>query len=164
MGFSWTSILVGDIELDDIIDEIQTNIETVYSDLLLGAPSWTNLPVNAGDFVKNAQFVEIRNKVDYADDMNYCRQHNAAHDSTFDNDINTGVDSGDNIGYDASYDLSYDSSHDKSEDASAISGYDSIDYGSNYSTDDAGYDSSDDIGAKSGDNGDYNSGFEANVY
>jgi len=130
MGFSWTSIIVGDITLDDIIDEIQTNVETVYSDLALDPPSWTELPVNVEDLEETADYQDIRTKIDYADDMNYCHSHNTDHDGADNADADASVYTGQNTGYDSGYKAGVDSNYDSDVKSTHNSSVDSAHKGS----------------------------------
>jgi len=124
MGFSWTPIEVGDEILAAHINEVKTNLDSLYDDLQLSHYNFVELPVNVGDEIKRDQFNEMRAATDYADDMNYCRAHKATYHGTVDNDVNTGVDNTDKIGYDSSYDSGYDSALDGTVDGTDDYGYD----------------------------------------
>ena len=85
MGFVWTPITQGVTKIiDDHIDEIQTSINTVYTDYGLAPYGWVELPVNAGDYITHDQFQEIRDALD------------DAHDSRCDADDDS-MDSGDDV-------------------------------------------------------------------
>lgn len=121
MGYSWTSISTGDIIRASHFNEFKTNIDSLYSDLELPAPSWTYLPVAAKDIGINERLKEVREKVDYADDMNYCRNDNTSHDINVDNSEHSSYCTGYNYGVDGAYDSGINSGDD--------AGYDITDNG-----------------------------------
>lgn len=173
MGFGWTAISVGDVLLDDIIDQIQTNVNTVYSDLELSEYSWLELPVDAGDEIDDADFQEIRDAIDYADDQNSCRNHDASYNAAdnataksgddataytgVDNPHNSTVYGSQDNGYDSSYNNGVDAAHDSSVQGTNRSGVDTGHDSTVHSGEDSGVDSSHEASAVGTyDTGNYN--------
>jgi len=99
MGYSWTSINKGDKILADHWNEVKTNLDDLYNDLQLSQYSWVNFPVASGQIIKYDHLSELRDATDYADDMNYCREHDASQDITINNDEHTGYYSGEDSPY-----------------------------------------------------------------
>ena len=131
MGFSWTNIVQYVTEVKAAhINQVKTNVDSVYTDLELSAYNWLYLPVSVGDEMQHEDFKEMRDAIDYADDMNYCRSHNASymgtdytdHRGTVYTGENTGYDSGYLAGVDGNYDSGYDSAHKSYAKASVQSG------------------------------------------
>ncbi len=137
MGFVWTPItqLVTEVAAAHQ-NEIKTNVDIVYSDLALPPYGWVYLPAVVDEEIVYEDFKEMRDAIDYADDMNYCRSHDTSynvddkathratvhssqktgHDSTHDvgvdGDYDSGVHSGEKSEYQASYNSGVDSGHD----------------------------------------------------
>ena len=127
MGYSWTSISKGDKILTDHWNEIKNNLDDLYSDLQLSSWDWEYFPVSLGSLIKYDHLSELRDATDYADDQNYCRDHNGTYNvtvldgedvsflsgdfgtyynnqhTTYKNDHNTGYDSGDDSTYESSH-------------------------------------------------------------
>lgn len=131
MGFSWTPINVGDKTKADHYNEVKTNIDTVYSDLALTPRSWTEFPVSVSNHIRSAESQELRTAIDYADDQNYCRDHNGTYHAPVDSVDKEGVDasydlaiySGEETGYNPVHDAGIDSDHDEGYDANHCPGY-----------------------------------------
>jgi len=142
MGFDWTSIGTGSTIRVTEFNEFKTNVDTLYGDLELDAPSWTYLPVAASDVGIEGILKEVRTKTDYADDMNSCRNDNVSHDATVDtgDDVTDHatydgtVDTGDETGVDNSYDVDYKATYDFGVDATNNGSYDSDDNYNVYAT------------------------------
>lgn len=67
-------------------------MDDLYSKLSLSPYNWVELPVTADvDEFENADFQEMRDAVDYADDMNYCREHDAAYNVSVNSPYDSGV-------------------------------------------------------------------------
>lgn len=98
MGFAWTPITQGVTKIiDDHIDEVQAAINTVYTDYGLAPFAWVELPVNADDFITNAQFQEIRDALDFAHGSRCVADDDvvdAGDDVTVDDSEDTGVHDG----------------------------------------------------------------------
>lgn len=170
MAFTWSeNVSVGaSIDAADV-NEIKTNLDTIYSDLGIDrdgctGAGWSELPVSSGDAIANAQFQEMRDVTDYAD-TNKCPSDNATYQSTEYTTEDSGYESYYNYGYDSSDDNSVDSGYNSNEntgenatyDASAEGTYNSTEYGTvdspynstEYTTEDSGYNSSYDNGYNS---------------
>lgn len=97
MGFSWTSISTGQIISEAEFIEIRNNINTVLSSL---NTSWTWTNTADGGFVIGAAFTnELRDAVDYADEMNYCRTENITENTTYQGTADNLEDSTNDSGY-----------------------------------------------------------------
>jgi len=148
MGYSWTSIGTGSTIRITEFNEFKTNIDSLYGDLELDAPTWTYLPVVAKDVGVDSILKETRTKTDYADDQNYCRNDNATHDATIHVDENTGY----NYGYETGVDEAYNNAEDTGENIGHDATYDGTVYNSHYPYADSDYDLSHDDTVESGDN------------
>lgn len=128
MGFSWTNIIRYVTEIAAAhINQVKTNVDSVYTDLELTAYNWLYLPVSVGDEIQHEDFKEMRDAIDYADNMNYCRSHDVSYMGADDavarrtvyTGEKTGVDSthratvysGQNSGYDSWYKSAYKNDH-----------------------------------------------------
>ena len=100
MGFSWTTISVGDEVTAAVAAEFRTHLNTLFSDLSLTTYSWTQSVPTQDQIIPAAQFTEFKTATDYADDMNYCRGHDAIHYTTH----NGSQDSGRQTSHNASHD------------------------------------------------------------
>lgn len=156
MGFSWTPLVQFVTEIKAAHqNQIKTNIDTVYTDLELSAYGWAYLPVNIGDEILHEHHKEMRDAIDYADDMNYCRAHNTGYDGADDAVDRATVYSGQNTGYDSGYQAGVDEGHKYSVDNDYHSSY--------HSGQKSGYDSSYNAGVDSSNYITHKSGFESNV-
>lgn len=145
MGFSWTSITQYVTEVAAAHqNEIKANVDIVYSDLALSQYDWQYLPVNVDEEFLHEDFKEMRDAIDYADDMNYCRSHDTGyntddqavhratvhsgqktgHDSTHDVGVDGDYDSGVHSGQKSEYQASYNSGVDEGHDTTVYSDYD----------------------------------------
>jgi len=111
MGFTWTTISVGELVKASHLNEIYDAVNTVTS----------------------ALGVAMRDAIDYAYDNNQCSAHNSGYDVTIDANDYVTVDSVDYGADDSSADNGYDSNYD-----STIDSTDRVTY---YSDNDAGVDS-----------------------
>jgi hypothetical protein len=98
MGYSWISVTADDVNQDEIFDEIHANIDSVLSSLEASAAwPWT-YDAESGLKIDNTHMSEIELAVEYADSINYCRDHN-----------NSNV-----VGDEAAHNHNYKSVHDNS--------------------------------------------------
>lgn len=145
MGFSWTPITQFVTEIAAAHqNEIKANVDIVYSDLALSQYGWVYLPVSTDEEMLHEHFQEMRDAIDYADDMNYCRSHDtgynaddkATHRATVYSSEKTGYDSTDDIGVDGAYDSgiqgSYNAGVDEGYDSQVYSGEDVSEDGYDY--------------------------------
>ncbi|MHA1286999.1 MAG: hypothetical protein ACTSPB_06285 [Candidatus Thorarchaeota archaeon] len=174
MGFEWQeSIKPGSGNSQAIMKELKDNIDAVYSDLQLSPFSWTSL----ADTEKITQIdeddiKELRDAIDYADDMNYCRSHDATYFVTYYDDEHSTYRSSYDAGVDTGYNVTYYNDEHTSVLSSENSGYDAT-YNSNvlgghdetvYSTADANYKGTYHSGVDSGDKGYYCSTDKSTYY
>lgn len=112
MGFSWTPITQYITEIAAAHqNEIKENIDIVYSDLDLSQYGWEYLPVNVDDEMLHEHFQEMRDAIDYADDMNYCRSHDTGYNADDDAIARGVVYTAQNSGYDSGYKAGVDGSY-----------------------------------------------------
>lgn len=123
MGFSWTNIIQHETEIAAAhINQVKTNVDSVYTDLELPAYGWAYLPVSVGDEIQHEDFKELRYAIDYADNMNYCRSHNVSYMGADDAVARGTVYTAQNSGYDSGYKAGVDSNYDSGVDGSYQSG------------------------------------------
>lgn len=104
MAFAWTPIGAGTIHLKSHIQEVKNNTNTLYSKLQLSPFAWSYLAnVDALTTIESEHYQEMRNAVDYAHDMNYCRAYDASDNGTIDSTNRATVNSGYNGSIYSSY-------------------------------------------------------------
>lgn len=149
MGFDWTAITQNvTIILAAHQNEIRTNINTVYDDLELDHYAWVYLPVDIGEEIDDADFQEMRDAIDFADEQNTCRNHDVAYDlddnaiaeTGDDGIVHTGADSNYNPGYDGTNNPGVDTDYDSSVDGTNRVGVDTGHDSTVYSGEDSGVD------------------------
>ncbi|MHA1286143.1 MAG: hypothetical protein ACTSPB_01945 [Candidatus Thorarchaeota archaeon] len=129
MGFTWVqSIKPGAGSSQAIMKELKDNVDAVYSDLQLSPFNWSEL----ADTEKITQIdeddiKELRDAIDYADDMNYCREHDATYYVTYHDDENTTYEAANDAGIDGTYYTTYDNDEHVTVKSGDNSGYDSTD-------------------------------------
>jgi len=92
MAYTWTTVTSGSTLIqDEIMDEIHSYLNSLYSELELDPHSWG---YNASEDMKedDTYMSEIKTAIEYADEMNYCRTHYAEHRSLDLSDYNAGKD------------------------------------------------------------------------
>jgi len=149
MGFSWSTINVGELVKASHLNEIYDAVNTVTSALGVATFNWQIFPTSPGQTVSWEVFDELRDAIDYAYDNNLCSAHNAGYDVTIDANDYVTVDSVDYGSDDSAADSGYDSNFD-----STIDGTDRVSY---YSDHDSGVDSTYNVSVRDGDNSGYNS-------
>jgi len=125
MGFTWTTINVGELVKASHLNEIYDAVNTVTSALGVATFTWQIFPTSPGQTVTWEVFDELRDAIDYAYDNNQC--------STIDANDYVTVDSVDYGSDDGAADSGYDSNFD-----GTIDGTDRTSY---YSDNDSGVDS-----------------------
>lgn len=99
MGFVWNDVSAGQ-DIDDADpDEMVTNLDTIYAALGINYPAcagaaWVEQPVNAGDPVMGADYDELQDRTDFADD-NKCPLYYGTNQADEKNVQETGYNSGD---------------------------------------------------------------------
>ena len=152
MAFTWTTINVNDIIRADHINEVKTNLDTLFS--WEGVTwSWQYLPVSAGQMITDEVFQELRNATDYADD-NKCLTDNATHDAT----VNSTNDSTVNSTYNGGDDTTNNTTENTSYYTGDNSPHDTTVNGTNNVSENTGYNSAEDSGDNAGDYSGYDSG------
>jgi len=147
MGFSWTTITQYVTELAAAHqNEIKANVDIVYSDLDLSQYDWEYLPVSVDEENLHEHFKEMRDAVDYADDMNYCRSHDTGYNADDQAVHRATVYSSQKTGYDATHDVGVDGTYDSGVHSGEKSDYQ------------ASYNSGVDVGHDTTVYGDYNNG------
>ena len=116
MGFSWSTVLVGDKATDGIFQELCDNLDTLYSNLELSAHSWVNIPTT-GQNITATLVTEIRSVTDNADDQNKCRTHYADHDAAYQDGEKTTHWLNHNSNDQETHDSGIDITHDVGEDS-----------------------------------------------
>ena len=126
MGFSWTNIIRHETEVAAAhINQVKTNVDSVYTDLELSAYNWLYLPVGVGDEIQHEDFKEMRDAIDYADNMNYCRSHDVSYMGADDEVARGVVYTAQNSGYDSGYKAGVDGAYRATVYSTQKSGYDS---------------------------------------
>ncbi|MFA6437578.1 MAG: hypothetical protein WC242_05305 [Candidatus Paceibacterota bacterium] len=149
MAFSWQQNINAESSIDnEDINEIQTNLDTIYTFLGItrtecaSGAGWTELPVSGGEtppasFIESTQIQQLRDVADYADD-NWCASYDAS--------VNSTVYSTHNPTNLAIHNTTYNSGDESSVNSSADSLYKSLHYVSNNSTHEATYKNINDSG------------------
>jgi len=128
MGFSWTEIVQYETEIAAAhINQVKTNVDSVYADLELPAYNWAYLPVGVGDEIQHEDFKEMRDAIDYADNMNYCRSHDVSYMGADDAVARGTVYTSQKSGYDSGYKAGVDGNYDSGIKSGYNSGYNSGD-------------------------------------
>jgi hypothetical protein len=124
MAFSWTTVNDGTIISGAQWNEVQTNADTLISNLGLAPYGWSELPVTQGvSKFEPAEVTDLRAALDYAHDNNTCSAENETHDSS--------INSGENTVYDEAVYISvYEANYTTKEDAEFsddnVTRYDSV--------------------------------------
>lgn len=125
MGYAWDPVIQNVTEIAAAhVNQINTNFNSLYTDLELSSYSWAFSPVSVGDQIDFEEWNEFRVAADYADDQNYCRSHDASYNGGDDATARGTVLSGENTGYDAIDDTGVDATYNASVLADEKSGYD----------------------------------------
>jgi len=140
MGYTWTSVSAGDKILADHWNEIKTNLDSLYSDLDLNTRNWVNFPVSQGSLIKYDHLSELRDATDYADDQNYCRDHDATYNVTVNDGEDATYNSGDKGTYNNNANSGVDNDHHSTYKGTVNSTYHSSDKGADH---DSGHNSVD---------------------
>ena len=142
MGFTWTPITANQTKIQHAhYKELKQNIDVVLQDLQTSYTwnYWANPDDLLGQMVRKPHIEELRAAIDYADDQNYCRAHDAAQYDVYDNNVHTAVDSGDYATYNGTADAAVDSTDNTTyysdEHTGVDSAYDSSVNSTNYTTD-----------------------------
>ena len=163
MAFVWTPLGVGyPIENEDL-NEIRTNLDSIYSYLEITYPGctsgagWTGVwplkgkEAGTPDSIQSAHPQELRDKTDYADD-HYCSADKASYNTTVYSNQNSTYKSSNNSGVKSTDNATVYSGQNSTYRSTYNSGVDSTDYGTVYSGQNSSYKST------------YNSGVDSYAY
>lgn len=112
MSFSWTTTGIGYKEITTVINEVQTNINTLLTSLGKSF-SWTSTPLVSSTNITDEHYDELRDAADYTKDWNYCYAENSSNDGSVDTTDQSSNNSApyNSVVYSTMYPSGYGSNH-----------------------------------------------------